>query len=77
MTETKKDKLSLPFMMLLSAVSSQVGIGDAALISIKLGENKKEEAQGLLGNAITLLIGLMLLMTLLGLVFMTPILFFI
>ncbi|MDF3002262.1 MAG: family efflux transporter, partial [Bacillota bacterium] len=66
--------LSLPFMMLLSAVSSLVGIGAAALISIKLGENKKEEAQGLLGNAVTLLIGLMLLMTLLGLVFMVPIL---
>lgn len=34
----------------------------------------KDEEKGLLGNAITLLIGLMLLMTLLGLVFMTPIL---
>jgi putative MATE family efflux protein len=66
--------LSLPFMMMLSAVSSLVGIGASALISIKLGENNKDEAKGLLGNAITLLIGLMLLMTLLGLVFMTPIL---
>jgi len=66
--------LSLPFMMMLSAVSSLVGIGAAALISIKLGENNKDEAKGLLGNAITLLIGLMLLMTFLGLVFKTPIL---
>ena len=59
--------LSLPFMMMLSAVSSLVGIGASALISIKLGENDKDEAKGLLGNAITLLIGLMLIMTLLGL----------
>ena len=66
--------LSLPFMMMLSAVSSLVGIGASALISIKLGENDKDEAKGLLGNAITLLIGLMLIMTLLGLIFRTPIL---
>jgi putative MATE family efflux protein len=66
--------LSLPFMLMLSAVSSLVGIGASALISIKLGENNKEEAKGLLGNAITLILGLTLLMTLLGLIFTTPIL---
>ncbi len=66
--------LSLPFMLLLSAVSSMIGIGASALISIKLGENNKDEAKGLLGNAITLIIGLMLLMTLLGLAFKMPIL---
>ncbi len=66
--------LSLPFMMLLSAVSSLVGIGASALISIKLGENNRDEAKELLGNAITLLIGLMLLMTFFGLIFQTPIL---
>ncbi len=66
--------LSLPFMMMMSAVSSLIGIGASALISIKLGENKKDEAKGLLGNAITLLIGLMFLVTVLGLVFMNPIL---
>lgn len=66
--------LSLPFMMMLSAVSSLVGIGASALISIKLGENNKDEAKALLGNAITMLLGLMLLMTLLGLIFKVPIL---
>lgn len=66
--------LSLPFMSLLSAVSSMIGIGASSLISIKLGENNKEEAKGLLGNAITLIIGLMLLMTFLGLFFKVPIL---
>lgn len=66
--------LSLPFMMLLSAVSSLIGIGASALISIKLGEKNSDEARGLLGNAITMLFGLMLLMTLLGLVFKVPIL---
>jgi MATE family, multidrug efflux pump len=39
-----------------------------------LGENNKDEAKGLLGNGITLLMVLMLLMTLLGLIFKTPIL---
>ncbi|MGC6173420.1 MATE family efflux transporter [Lacrimispora sp. 38-1] len=66
--------LSLPFMMMLSAVSSLIGVGASALISIKLGENDKDEAKGLLGNAITLLIVLMLLMTLLGLIFKVPVL---
>ena len=66
--------LSLPFMMMLSAVSSLVGIGASALISIKLGENNKDEAKDILGNAITLLVGLMLLMTFLGLTFKIPIL---
>ncbi len=63
--------LSLPFMLMLSAVSSLVGIGASAVISIKLGENNKDEARRLLGNAITLLIGFMLFMTLLGLIFKT------
>jgi Na+-driven multidrug efflux pump len=61
--------LSLPFMLMLSSVSSLVGLGASALISIKLGEDNKDKAKGLLGNAITLLIGLMLLMTFLGLAF--------
>lgn len=66
--------LSLPFMMLLTAVTSLVGIGASALISIKLGENNKDEASGILGNAITLLISFMLFMTLIGLFFKVPIL---
>jgi putative MATE family efflux protein len=66
--------LSLPFMMLLTAISSLVGVGASSLISIKLGENKKDEAHSLLGNAITLLSGFMLLMTILGLIFKVPIL---
>lgn len=64
--------LSLPFILMLSAVSSLVGIGASVLISIKLGEKNMDEAKGLLGNAITLIIGLMILMTLLGLIFKTP-----
>lgn len=67
-------RLSLPFVLLLSAVSSMIGIGASTLISIKLGENNKNEAKRLLGNAITLIIALMILMTLLGHVFKTPIL---
>lgn len=67
-------KFSLPAIAGMIVVSSLVGIGASALISIKLGENNKDEAQGLLGNAITLLIGLMLSMTLLGLIFKVPIL---
>lgn len=66
--------LSLPFMMLITAISSLVGVGASSLISIKLGEEKRDDAKGLLGNAITLLSGFMLLITFIGLIFKVPIL---
>ena len=43
--------LSLPFMMLLSAVSSLIGIGASSLISIKLEINNKEEASGIIWSS--------------------------
>lgn len=46
--------LTFPFMILLLASGMLVGAGSAARISITLGENDKEKAEKILGNAFTL-----------------------
>lgn len=46
--------LTFPFMILLMASGMLVGAGSAARISITLGENNKEKAEKILGNALTL-----------------------
>lgn len=66
--------LSLPFMILLSAVSSLVGVGAASIISMRMGQNRKEDAEKIVGNALSLLVILMLIVTVLGLTFKIPIL---
>lgn len=55
--------LTFPFMTILMAFGMLVGIGGAALVSIKLGENKFEEAQNILGNSFILLIIVSLIVT--------------
>lgn len=67
--------LSLPFMTLLMAFSMLVGIGAAARISIRLGEENKDDAEKILGNALTLLIIIMSVIAILGLIFKTPLLY--
>ncbi|MEI7503554.1 MAG: MATE family efflux transporter [Paludibacter sp.] len=46
--------LTFPFMILLMAFGMLVGAGAATRISITLGENNKEKAEKILGNAFTL-----------------------
>jgi len=65
---------TFPIALLLMAFAMLVGIGSAALISIKLGQQKKEEAEHILGNAFTLLIVISIVVTVLGLLFLEPLL---
>ena len=46
--------LTFPFMMVLMAFGLLIGAGSAARISITLGENNREKAEKILGNAFTL-----------------------
>ena len=48
--------ITLPIMTIILAFGMLIGIGAAACISLKLGRHKKEEAEEILGNAVTLLI---------------------
>lgn len=66
--------VTFPISTIIMAFGMLVGIGCAALISIKLGQQKKEEAEHILGNAFTLIIIISLIVTTLGLIFLEPML---
>ncbi|MGH4119016.1 MATE family efflux transporter [Clostridium sp.] len=66
--------ITFPISIIIMAFGMLVGIGAAALISIRLGQQKKEEAEHILGNAFTLIIIISLIVTILGLVFLQPML---
>lgn len=66
--------VAFPFMLITMACAMLVGFGAAALISIRLGEQKKEEAERVLGHAAVLLVGVGILMTVVGLAFLDPLL---
>jgi putative MATE family efflux protein len=66
--------VGFPIMIVQFAFIGMIGMGATALISIRLGQQKRAEAEFIMGNALTLLVGLSLLMTVLGLLFMDPLL---
>lgn len=67
--------LSLPLMTILMGFGMLVGIGSGARISIRLGQERKEDAEKILGNAFTLLFLIMSTVMVLGLTFKEPLLY--
>ena len=67
--------LTLPIMTVLMAFSMLIGIGSASIISIRLGQQRKNDAEKILGNAFTLLCVIMISITIIGLVFIDPLLY--
>ncbi|MBR1631497.1 MAG: MATE family efflux transporter [Paludibacteraceae bacterium] len=68
--------VTFPLMNIAGAFGSMVGVGAAALISIKLGQRDYKTAQSILGNTISLNVIIGLLVSLMGLLFIDPILYF-
>ena len=66
--------VTLPLANIVLAFSMLIGIGATANISIKLGEDKKRDAEKIVGHIITLSIILGIGITILGTLFMEPIL---
>lgn len=66
--------IAFPIMQLQMAFGGLIGMGATANISIKLGQNDKEGAQRIAGNAFVLLIIASLAFTALGLIFLDPML---
>ena len=66
--------VSFPFFLVLMAFSMLIGFGAAAVVSIRLGERKKEEAEQVLGQAFVLLIVVSLVLTAVGLLLLDPLL---
>ncbi|MEG2984600.1 MAG: MATE family efflux transporter [Peptostreptococcaceae bacterium] len=66
--------ICLPIMTIILAFSMLIGIGATTNISIKLGQGKREEAEKIIGNSITLSIVIGLIITFIGILFCEPIL---
>lgn len=66
--------VTLPFTTIIMAFTMLLGIGSAANISIKLGQGKKESAEKIIGNTLTLSFILSIILTILGIIFCDDIL---
>lgn len=66
--------IAMPLMTIIMAFGMLIGIGTATKISIKLGQNDKQGAEKLLGNAFTLLLITGISLTVIGLIFTEPLL---
>ncbi len=66
--------ISFPIMIFLMAFGMLIGIGSTTLISLRLGEQKKEAAEAVLGNCFTLLVVGSIVLGGLGLLFIEPLL---
>ena len=66
--------LAFPLMVILMAVGMFVGLGAAAMVSIRLGQQDKDGAEQILGNAVLLMIVLVLFTTAVSLAFLDPLL---
>ncbi len=66
--------IGFPIMLAIMACAMLIGLGANSLISIKLGEQNKEEAELIMGNALVLLVVISVAITAVGLIFIDPLL---
>lgn len=66
--------IAFPIMNIIMAFGMLVGNGTSSLISIRLGEKRREDAEQILGNAFVLTIILAVMLSFFGLIFLDPIL---
>ncbi|HEX2923792.1 MAG TPA: MATE family efflux transporter, partial [Chloroflexota bacterium] len=66
--------VGFPIMIAQFAFIGMIGVGATALASIRLGQQKRDEAEFIMGNALVLLVVLALVMTVIGMIFMGPLL---
>ncbi|MEG2353319.1 MAG: MATE family efflux transporter [Clostridium sp.] len=66
--------ITLPIMTIILGFGLLIGVGTSARISITLGQGRRETAEKLLGNAVTLIIIFAVIITILGFIFMNPLL---
>ena len=62
--------VAFPIVTIILAVGTMLGAGGSAYAAIKLGEKKEEEAENTLGNVFILLVGIGIVLTVIGLVFL-------
>ncbi|MDD3428501.1 MAG: MATE family efflux transporter [Oscillospiraceae bacterium] len=67
--------VTFPILMIISAFSAFVGMGGAPLASIALGRGDRTGAEKILGNCVTVLVGLSVVLTAVFFVFKEPLLY--
>lgn len=67
--------LTLPIMSLTVAFGAMIGSGASAMVSIRLGQQRKTDATHILGNTLILNFIIGLVITIMGLIFVEPILY--
>ncbi|OGO77753.1 MAG: MATE family efflux transporter [Clostridiales bacterium GWB2_37_7] len=66
--------IGFPIMLVLMAFAMLIGIGANSLVAIRLGEQKKDEAELIMGNALVLLVSITAFIAFFGLIFLDPLL---
>ncbi|WP_123053021.1 MATE family efflux transporter [Clostridium sp. JN-1] len=66
--------LTFPIGIIIMGFGMLIGVGGSACISIRLGQNRKDEAEKILGNSFILLIVISILVTIVLSIFIDPIL---
>lgn len=61
--------VAAPAMRIVTAFASLIGAGGNSLLALRLGEGRKEEAEGILSNSFTLIIIICLIVSIFGLIF--------
>ena len=69
--------ITFPFMNLGAAFGAMVGVGASTLISVKLGQRDYSMAQTVLGNVVTLNVIIGVVFSIVSLLFLDPILYFV
>jgi len=66
--------LTMPLMVLTAAFGAMIGSGASAVVSIRLGQRRKKDATNILGNTLILNFIIGFSITVLGLIFLDPLL---
>ena len=66
--------ITMPIMSILLAFGMLIGIGSTANISLNLGRGKRDDAERLIGSALTLSLIVGIIITIIALIFLNPIL---
>lgn len=66
--------VTFPISNIIMAFGMLIGIGAAAVVSIRLGQKDNEQAEKIIGNAFLLVIICSILVTIIGLIFLEPLL---
>ncbi|QCX33515.1 MATE family efflux transporter [Caloramator sp. E03] len=66
--------ITFPITTVIMAFGMLVGIGSTALVSIRLGQQRRDEAEKIVANALILLVIISLILTVFGLLYKRPIL---